>query len=260
MLIDALTHATPDGKWFSTNYDSSTKNLLDNMDKCGVDKAVIVALAGYIENDFIFKLCKEHSDRLIPGVSINPVMFNNSKDALLQIKMLFSNEDCNILKLHPRLHKYDISDTRFLRVLEEIAQSERKINVWLDTLLRYPGAAMTKPPVDAIHELVGKFPSIDFVLLHACGHEILSLAEAIRGYKNAFLDVSFTLHRYIGSSVALDLSYLFGRFDERIVFGSDFPEVSISQALADFNSLTTELALDKRERILWKNLRNLLGI
>jgi predicted TIM-barrel fold metal-dependent hydrolase len=260
MIIDSLTHITPDGKWFSTSYDSSLENLLRGMDKCGVERAVVVALDGYIKNEFILRTCEEHSSRLIPGASINPASFNGPSEAALQAKKLLSSGKYTVLKLHPRLHKYDIFDSRFLCILEEVEKADMKVHVWLDTLLYYRDARLAKPPVGSIHDLVARFPSIKFVLLHGCGSEVLRLADAIRDCENTLLDISYTLSRYKGSSVDLDLAFLFKNFDQRIVFGSDFPEVSVQQAITDFDALTKKLSSHKRNAILHKNLSELLEL
>ena len=53
MVIDSLTHLTPDGRWFSTAFDASEHRLLEEMDGAKVDKCVVVALAGFIGNDFV---------------------------------------------------------------------------------------------------------------------------------------------------------------------------------------------------------------
>jgi len=260
MIVDSLTHITPNGRWFSTAYDASTRTLLQQMDNAGLERAVVVALADYIENEFVLSECIKHSDRLIPGASINPIKYKNLNDASVQIKAIFEKGDYKILKLHPRLHKYDLSDFRFLHILNEVVENKIKVNIWLDTLLRYPGAIIRTSPIDAIRRVLEQFPSINFVLLHACGPEILNLAESIRGYNNVLIDVSYTMHRFIGSSVALDLSFLFDKLDKKIIFGSDFPEVSIMQALDDFTLLSKSISLEKQNIILCNNLLTLLNV
>ncbi|MBN1183783.1 MAG: amidohydrolase family protein [Bacteroidales bacterium] len=259
VTIDSLTHVTMDGHWFTTSFDASITRLLREMDIYEVDRAVVVALAGYIENSFVEDICKKYKDKLIPGASINPTEFSNPNEAAAYARGLLCEGRFPVLKLHPRLHKFDVLDSRCLSILDEIAQKKLPVLVWLDTLFRYNGASMSKPPIDSIHKLVGEYSSIKFVLLHSCGSDILRLADAIRDCKNVLLDISYTLGRYKGSSVDLDLSYLFRTFDKRIVFGSDFPEISIGEALADFELLCKGLSLEKKERILGLNLSNLLN-
>lgn len=260
MIIDSLTHVTPDGRWFSTPCDASEDHLLREMDEAGVAKAVVVALAGYVDNDFVAQVCARHPDQLIPGASINPVAYSTPKQAAIETRALLSDGRFAVLKLHPRLNRYDPLDSRCLATLEEIAAGDASLPIWLDTYLRYCGGLLKKPPVDTVHELVGRFPSLDFVLLHSGGADTLRLAEAIRDCPNAFLDVSYTMHRYRGGSVEMDLKYLLRVFDQRMVFGSDFPEISISEAIADFDSLSSNLGAEIRACVMGDNLRRILDL
>jgi predicted TIM-barrel fold metal-dependent hydrolase len=158
------------------------------------------------------------------------------------------------------LNRYDPLDPRCLAALAEIASWEHPLPVWLDTLFYFRGGALRKPPVDTIHELVGRFPSLPFVLLHGGGSWILQVAEAIRDCPNAFLDISFTLQRYRTSSIAADLRYLVSTFDRRVVFGSDFPEVSLRSALEGLREITAGISPEKCANVLGANLEKILGL
>ena len=259
MIIDSLTHITPDGKWFSTSYDASVTRLLKEMDQAQVDKAVVVALADHIENEFVAQTCGQYPDRLIAGASINPAAYKTPKQAKDALQFVLANGEFAVLKLHPRLNQYDPLDARCLAILEGVVMSQASIPILLDTFLYFCGGRLQKPPVDTIHELVGRFPSLTFVLLHGGGAHLLQLAEAIRACPNVFLDISYTIQRYRGSSVEMDLKYLFQIFDRRMIFGSDFPEVSIPDALAHFRTLSLDISPEKRDRILGDNLQALLS-
>jgi len=230
------------------------------MDANGVEKAVVVALADYIGNEFVAQLSQRCPERFIPGASLNPVAYSSCDELEDAARVVLKNGPFKVLKLHPRLNRYDPLDPRCLRLLEEIASWSRPPLIWLCTHFRYHGAVLRKSPVDTLHELVGRFAGLKFVLLHGGGADILRLAEAVRDCPNAFLDISFTLHRYQNSSVALDMTYLFRTFERRIVFGSDFPEISIGQALRDFRSLARNLPSRSRAQILGANLAEILGM
>jgi predicted TIM-barrel fold metal-dependent hydrolase len=260
MVFDSLTHVTPDGRWFDTKFDASEKELLRQLDESGTERAIVVALAGHIENNFVFELCQRHPGRLIPCASLNPSAFQNPQEVQANLRAELQGQRYKALKLHPRLNRYDPLDPRCLAVFEEMASWEKPLPIWLDTLFYYRGGQMRKPPVDTIHELVGRFPSLTFVLLHGGGSWILQVAEAIRDCPNAFLDISFTLQRYRTSSVAADLRYLLEGFDRRMIFGSDFPEVSIGAALKSFREIADGISQQKCENVLGANLNRILGL
>lgn len=260
MVFDSLTHATPDGRWFGTELNASESTLLRQLDEAQVQRAVVVALAGYIDNRYVLEVCRRHSDRLVPCASFNPVAYGNPLEACANLRGQLQGSEYRALKLHPRLNRYDPLDLRCLAVLEEIASWDPPLPVWLDTLFYYRGGELRKPPVDTIHELVGRFPSLPFVLLHGGGSWILNVAEAIRDSPNAFIDISFTLHRYRSSSIAVDLRHLLSSFDKRIVFGSDFPEVSIRTAWQSFGEIANGISSEKCSNILGGNLSRILGM
>jgi predicted TIM-barrel fold metal-dependent hydrolase len=259
MIMDALTHVTPDGRWFHTGCDASESRLLRELEITQVDQAVVVPLAGYIANEFVLDVCQRRPDRLVPGASFNPTAYSTAKRAAVEFRSQLQASPFRLLKLHPRLNQYDPLDPRCLAVLEELACWKDPLPVWIDTLFYYPGGSLRKSIVDTIHDIVGKFMTIKFVLLHAGGSWALQVAEAIQDYPNAFLDISFTLFRFANSSVWMDLRYLLESFDRRMVFGSDFPEISIGTAIDYFNHLADGISQDKRDNILGRNLCTLLS-
>ena len=258
MIIDSLTHVTPDGRWFHTNHDAGEIRLLREMDASNVERAVVVPLAGFIPNEFVFELCERHPRRLVPGASFNPVTQATPQQAAAMFRAELRDAPFSVLKLHPRLNRYDILDPRVAAVLDELASWNRSKLVWIDSLLYFAGASLTKPPVDALHHLVSRYPNLKFALLHAAGPAALQLADAIRDCPNTWLDISFTMRRYAGSSVATDLAFLLRTFDRRIIFGSDFPEIGLPDALATFRELCRDVPDDKSANVLGNNLATLL--
>jgi len=237
MIVDAHTHVTTDGQWFSTSFDASETCLLRQMDEEGVEKAVVIGLPGYISNESINDLCERHSGRLLPVASFNPADYANSQEVSREIRKQLKDEGFIGVKLHPRLNHYDPLDARMFALLDEIASWPKPLPVWIDTLFYYPGGVLKKPPVETIHEMVGSYPGITFFLSHAGGADILRLSQAVRSCPNTYLELSLTLTRYLGSSVEMDIRYLLRTFEQRLVFGSDFPEVSLSQAKNVFDML-----------------------
>ncbi|MEW6715925.1 MAG: amidohydrolase family protein [Chloroflexota bacterium] len=259
MIFDSLTHVTPDGRWFHTAYDASETRLVGELDEAQVDKAVVVALAGFIPNEFVLEVCQRHPDRLVPGASFNPVAYETERQAVRELRAQLHKGPYQLLKLHPRLNRYDPLDSRCLAILGELASWEKPIPIWIDTLFYFQGGSLRKPIVDTIHDIVGGFPDLNFVILHAGGSWALQVVEAIRDCPNAFIDISYTLYRYAGSSIWMDLRHLLNTFDCRMVFGSDFPEVSVGEALDCFWRLTEGVPPDKCANVLGKNLCELLG-
>lgn len=262
MIIDSLTHVTPDGRWFHTGHDASETRLLREMDDAKADHAVVVALAGFISNEFVLEVCRRHSGRLVPGASFDPSTYGTSPEAAREFRSQLRDSPFRVLKLHPRLNRYDPLDSRCLAVLEDLASWKRRIPVWLDGLFHYRGGKLSKPLVETVHEIVGRFPNVDFVLLHGGGSWMPQIAQAVRDCSNAFIDLSLTLYRHgEGSgSLWLDMRHLLGVFDRRMVTGSDFPEVAVPAALDCFRRLSAGVAPDKSANVLGNNLARILNL
>ena len=76
-------------------------------------------------------------------------------------------------------------------------------------------------------------------------------------HANLILDVSFTLMRYAGSSIDLDIRFLCETLDQRVTVGSDFPEYVPADARARIAALADGVASDKLQNILFRNLEAL---
>jgi len=72
--------------------------------------------------------------------------------------------------------------------------------------------------------------------------------------------LSMTLSKYKSTSVASDIRWLCHHYDRRVIWASDFPEVSILQALRDFDEVVGEISPEKRANILGLNIAKLLDI
>lgn len=258
MLIDALTHITPDGRWYQSAHRATEERLLREMDRALVERAVVVAIADYISNDFVLQACNRHPDRLIAGASFNPARHSTPKAAAREFRNQLHDAPYGVLKLHPRFNRYDPLDPRCLAILEELARWSNPIPVWLCSMMYTPGFSLRRPVVDTLREIAVLFPTLKIVMLHAGGTWALHLAEAVRDCPNVFLDMSFTLARYAETSVWDDLRYLCMTYDRHMVFGSDFPEIAIDEAVRLVDRLTEGLAPEKKENIVRNNLEALL--
>jgi predicted TIM-barrel fold metal-dependent hydrolase len=258
--FDALVHVTPDGRWFNTAHDASETRLLGEMDAAGVEKAVVVALAGHIDNAFVRSVCQRHPDRLLAGVSIDPSASATPEAAADALDHLLEEGPPAALKLHPRLHRYDLLDPRVLAALERLAGRQAPPVIWLDSLIYPPGVLVRQPLVESVRHVVQRFPGLRFVLLHAGGSRALEFYDAVAGLPNAVLDLSYSLTRYAGSSVSLDHRFLVERFDRRTVFGSDFPEVGPVEAVRAFERLVEGLADERVGNVAGATLERFLGL
>jgi predicted TIM-barrel fold metal-dependent hydrolase len=253
-FFDSLVHATEDGTWLGgTTYDASIDRLVQEMDRAGVERACLVGIADHASNVDVSKFAQLYPDRFVPIAGFNPAQLIGESDVMPALADLVRAGFAGI-KLHPRLNHYDPLDPRCLATVD--AAGDLGLAVFLCTLCHQrdrhvPGI------VEIVDKLATRPSHARLVLLHGGGTSMLDLFEIVRIHPQLLLDLSFSIVRYAGSSLDLDLGYLVSNLDQRVVLGSDFPQYVPAQALARFESIGLRLSADKRANILHGNLDRL---
>jgi len=254
--FDSLTHITPDGTWLGTNrHDARCERLLAELERCAPARACLVAIAGVIDNETVIDAARRYPDRLVPAGSLNPAAFDSELEIVDAVGLLAA-EGFAGLKLHPRLNGYDPLHVKVIRALR--AAGDRGLVVFLDTLFRQSGRATRNAP-DLVDALAVAAPQTSIILLHGGGSQVLAVSEVVAAHPNLVLDVSFTIHRFCGSSVDADLRFLMRTFDRRMVVGSDFPEYEPLATRDRVLELCEGLDPSKRVNVLAANMERLLA-
>lgn len=255
-LFDSLTHVTRDGSWMGeARYDASLPRLMREMDDANVRRACLVAIADYVDNDVVIESAHLYPDRFIPIAGLNPRLLPTLRRVDAVVATLAASGFAGI-KLHPRLNGYDPLDSKCVAVFE--AAAKHGLVIFLDTLFRQRGLATRNAP-DTIDWLANACPDTRILLLHAGGPSMLELFEIVRANPNLLIDFSFTIMRYAGSRLDLDMQYFFETTDQLATLGSDFPEYTPRQILDRFRSLAPSLDSKRIENITHGNLERLFG-
>ena len=253
-FFDSLVHATADGRWLGGDrYDASLDRLLREMELAGCSRACLVAIADYQDNASLVEMARNHPNLFVPIAGFNPARFEDSHRITTDVAAL-AGQGFAGLKLHPRLNRYDPLDRRALTTIE--AAGRHGMVVFLDTLFRQHDRA-TRHPADAVDVIAHACTDTRIVLLHGGGAHLLEMFEMVRMHANLILDISFTLMRYAGSSVDLDIRFLCQTLDQRLTVGSDFPEYVPADARARITALAAGVASDKLQNILSRNMETL---
>jgi predicted TIM-barrel fold metal-dependent hydrolase len=254
-FFDSLTHVTADGTWLgSTRYNASCERLLAELERCDPAKACLVAIAGVIDNEVVLDAARRNPERFVPIGSLNPATFDSDREVADALGQLATQGFAG-LKLHPRFNGYDPLHMKVIRALR--AAGDAGLIVFLDTLFRQPGRATRNAP-DLIDALAVAAPQTQMILLHGGGAQVLAVSEVVAVHANLVLDLSFTIHRFSGSSVDDDLRFLMRTFDRRMVVGSDFPEYEPLATRDRVYKLCEGLDPVKSANVLVANLQRLL--
>lgn len=222
----------------------TAEELLREMDRCGVERAVVCPVDQYIAvynkegNDYIAEAVRAHPDRLVGFASVNPWYGERGVEELERaVGMGLSG-----LKLHPALQGFFANDELVYSLIEK----SRELGI--------PIYVHTNTPVHAmpfqVADLAEQFPDVPFVLGHmGFADGWTDVVSAVTSLSNVYLETSLSLPMPISEAVA-DLGA------DRVVFGSDSPESSLEAELYKIRIL--DLDEVARRKILGENIERVL--
>jgi len=150
MIIDGHVHVG-----VRTGLRQSVDELLQKMDRDGVDKSIIFNMVETIDNDSTAKAMQAHPDRLIGFSVINPW----NENCHFELKRSLEDLELKGLKLHPTLHGYSMSNHALLDPLLEIC-SHLKVPI-----IGHGADDVFSVPL-AYEEMARTFPDVPIVIAH----------------------------------------------------------------------------------------------
>jgi predicted TIM-barrel fold metal-dependent hydrolase len=255
MIVDAHVHLAAPGSRAAGLFPSpaAPADLLRQMDRAGVAGAVVLGLPGLQTAEEVLGLCAAAPDRLFPLLGVHPL----AADDLARIPhargMGFYG-----LKVHPRLGEFPV-DADVLGPALELAERHR-LPVLFDALPQSGAVPLDGLEYHAFDRLARRFRGVRMVLAHACAPHVLGAYTVVKANPNVYLDVSFSLLYYAGSSVEMDLGFVSDRIDRHVLYGSDFPQYAADAYLAAYLRLLEGRPGADRRRVLGGNAVELFGL
>jgi predicted TIM-barrel fold metal-dependent hydrolase len=260
-LFDSLTHPTLDGTWIGAVPSKNTLPELESeMTANNVEWAFAVGMkdiGGYSLEAYADYI-RTASQKIFPIAYYD---YNESDTGREIVRKLENISRCGYagIKVHPGFSAIDIRSQGLREVLSEAGA--RQLPVLLCTFLhRQSYHGMPFSYLD-FGPLLASLPQTSkVILIHGGDVNLLALMEISRPYQNVLLDLSFTLCRYEGSSVDLDIRYLFHHYDQRICVGSDNPQFSLAQFRRRFDEMAAGLDREKSLNVAHRNLQSFIGV
>lgn len=256
MIIDAHSHIHPDPKGFGPNKDASAETLVANLKAAGIAKAVVLAIEPDMGNAYVAAKCAEHPE-LIGFVSLDPL-----KPALVEedLRTYVGGGKMHGVKLHPRRQGFTIEHVREVIQLVEQAAAYR-VPILFDAF-PYGDTYYKIQEVRLIHEVAQAVPNADIIMAHTGGIHVMDALMVVKGNRNVVVDVSFTPFWFAGSSIYSDLVFVLRKLGaNRILHGSDSPEVPVGRAVEDTLSLCAQIGFTEGDQslIFSGNIQRLLS-
>ncbi len=252
MIIDAHVNITHDGKWFNTDHDASLERLMDEMDMAGVDGCLLISMPFATTNRYVASVIEKYSDRF---KGLGYLDFEKN-DMIKQIDELISMGFSGI-KIHPRMQGVNCNDNKLEYLFDYI--DEKLLAVMIDGYYQTNNNKILLPDLEPFkYDLLAKrFPNISFIISHLGGHRTFDLFFVARSNKNLFIDNSHALMYFYGTSLINDFVWVMDKLDEKIFFGSDFPEYGLKEYLDHFNTIVSNTKTLRKE-LVYTNINKIV--
>lgn len=256
MIFDAHCHIYPDtgaGFW---KRPSSAQDLVRAMDESGVAKAALIAIESQISTEAVCSAAARYPERLVAIGSVDPHDDRAADHAEHAVRV----RGVRAIKLHPRFQKFGFEH---LDRIQPIAKRCAQLGVPLVVCTFLGGRELFRGRIlELCHELAAANPDTAVVMAHAGGYRPLDALMILRANPNVHVDLSFSPQYFADSSVQQDLAHLVKKADpRRVMFGSDFPEISLAASLQWLHDLGKRLGLkpDHLDAILHGNALRLFN-
>ena len=261
-IFDSLTHPTLDGNWIMPKYPACAgiRELLVEMHQyhiCGAFAVGMRGLGNYDEDTFIQMIKSSQNSNLFPIAFY--VFVQKNREIIYNDLLNIKNKGYVGIKLHPRMGGFTMED-ELLHYVIDIA-NELGLVVLLCTYFYSNQIESSKNNINSLIEMLTRIKSNSrVILLHGGGVRLLEMMEVVRAFPNTLLDLSLTMCKYAGSSLDMDIQFLFTHFDRRVCVGTDYPEISHKQLRERFDYFASNTTREKAENIAYKNIINFSGI
>lgn len=261
-IFDSLTHPMPSGGWLKPEYEgkNSIPALLHEMEVNNIQWALAVgmgeSIGSYNENKYAAFIAN-HSDRLFPVAFLDFQVLESGTSISSYLSKLKRLGYVGI-KIHPRFSRVTFANKYLPGLIKEANQIGLLVLICTYFWSNQKELASNSP--ELLERLLCKVPDEKLLLLHGGAVKLLEVAEIVRQFPKILLDLSFTLSKYQGSSIDMDIQYLFKNFDRRICVGSDSPEMGLSSLRQRFESFAKAIDYSKAQNIGFKNLQKYMGL
>ncbi len=241
MIIDAHNHVGGPDK--GDGAKQVPEEIIANMDKAGIDKAVIFpfneinpGVSFSLANDYIAEAVKKYPDRLIGFARLDP---NYGEKALAELERAINRLELKGVKLHPSSQKFSLDNPYVPQILKKA--TELNVPVVFDS-----GKPVSQP--SAFGKLAELVPEAKIIMAHMRGENYI---QATKKHENLFLGTTamFNINKIQEALENLGA--------EKLIAGSDSPYIKMEKEIKKFDSLP--IKKEEKRLILGGNIKKILN-
>ena len=225
-MIDFHTHLTESGVWHFKQVRADISTLCADLDSARAESAILLPIAGMDREAWALETAARSGGRLVTFLPVDPLIETPSQ-RLCRINALRAPG----LKLHPRLQQLTLDDPRVLSFFRDLGQSYAGV-LLVDCFL---SDSDPERRIQEVEVFVEQVRGMRIVLAHCGGFRFQRIVPLVNEYQHVFVDTSMTLHvfrRHGKADLTRALASLLTELPStRILFGSDFPECRVPDAV-----------------------------
>ncbi len=240
---------------------ATADELIDSMDKAGIDISVIVNIGWTTHelcietNDYILESIARYPKRLIGFCTVQP---NSCEAAIAEIERCAEDGIKGVGEIRPDMQLFDFRDEEIMEPFVKVITKHKLIlltHASEPVGHEYPGKGSITP--DVLYPFITSFPILTLVCAHWGGGLpfYALMPEVKKAMGNVFFDTAASPLLY-APQVYTQVVQLVG--GDKILFGSDYPLLDQARLLGEIRSL--DLPEETKNLILSGNAQRLLGI
>lgn len=235
-IIDAHIH-------LNTNSSFGTEDFLALLETKKLEKAVLI-----LNTDEQWEVFERNINRFIEfkdRIHIGLILDTNKAEEFKKRSTYL--RDRNIvfsIKLHSRYSKLTVKD---FDVIDRYLYTCQVQSIIVDAFY-YGSNLENQIGMELSVHLARVFPDKRIIMAHFGGIHILSAMLYTRDLKNIYYDISLTQTYLSSTSVWMDLLHCVKYNCERVMFGSDYPDCRLEEAIEQSNKLIQQLDVNARQK------------
>ena len=183
-------------------------------------------------------------------------IFAGDGNVLETAKTIFEDWNFYGIKLHPFVSGEELDDTRYFPAYE-MMESLGKV------LICHPGSGPVYTQFDGANRLrkvLNEFPKLKAVIAHCGAFEYGEYNGICDDFENVFFDTAMNCVHTIVFEHNCPGREFFVKYQDRILFGSDFPNIPYDYEEQLAGIMKFELGKEIENKIYFLNAMNLLGL
>jgi predicted TIM-barrel fold metal-dependent hydrolase len=247
-VIDGHINISATGDWFETGLDASLSRAQELLNRAGVKQAMLIAMPGVCHNSFFSEAGVDRSRYWCVG----NVQLHQIESSLGQIQ----ENRLDGVFIHPRAQQTSLSTILDTSLPGALQESNTPLIICGWTQSRTVPIAHLSPLM--IDQLAKRYPNLRILLAHLGGHQYWDSFMVARSNENVYLDCSYFLNFFEGTSLESDFYASLARIDKKVIYGSDFPEVDPGAYLSRFLERAGQVENLDLDRILHGNIEDFM--